>query len=164
MQKGWKIVVVVLLVVAVALAISIKNKNASDDSPIIDQEATVPLPPEPAKPQQASEAPVQASKSVPEPKPVKLPRLLDLGADKCIPCKQMAPLLEELKKEYAGKLEVVFIDVWKDGKTGQAYGIRSIPTQIFYDADGKELSRHVGFFSKADILGRFKEHGIELGE
>src|SRR3989339_154807 len=77
-----------------------------------------------------------------------LPRLLDLGAGKCIPCKMMAPILEELKTEYAGAMEVVFIDVWQDKDAGQKYGIQSIPTQIFYDASGKELFRHEGFFAK----------------
>ena len=94
--------------------------------------------------------------------PVKLPKLLDLGADKCIPCKMMAPILEELKKEQAGKLEVVFIDVWKNQSEAEKYGIQSIPTQIFYDSEGNELSRHIGFISKEDIIAKFKEHGIEL--
>ncbi|MFA5864274.1 MAG: thioredoxin family protein [Phycisphaerae bacterium] len=89
-----------------------------------------------------------------------LPRLLDLGADKCIPCKMMKPILEELKKEFEGKLQVDFIDVWENPGAGEQYGIQSIPTQIFYDSSGKELYRHVGFFSKADILGKWKELGI----
>ncbi len=93
---------------------------------------------------------------------VALPRLLDLGADKCIPCKMMAPILEELKQEYAGSLEVVFIDVWQDTKVGAKYGIQSIPTQIFYDASGKEVFRHEGFFSKEDILAKWKELGVDL--
>jgi len=91
-----------------------------------------------------------------------LPRLLDLGAGKCIPCKMMAPILEELKTEYAGAMEVVFIDVWQDKDAGQKYGIQSIPTQIFYDASGKELFRHEGFFAKEDILAKWKELGIHL--
>ncbi|MFH1609720.1 MAG: thioredoxin family protein, partial [Candidatus Bipolaricaulota bacterium] len=74
-----------------------------------------------------------------------LPKLVDLGADKCIPCKQMAPILEELRVEYADRFEVVFIDVWKNPAEANRYGIRIIPTQIFYDAAGKELYRHVGF-------------------
>lgn len=94
----------------------------------------------------------------------KLPRLIDLGADKCIPCKMMAPILEELKSEYAGKFEVVFIDVWKDPEKGREYGIRVIPTQIFYDANGEEFFRHVGFFSKEDILKSFSEKGINFNE
>ncbi len=91
-----------------------------------------------------------------------LPRLVDLGAGKCIPCKQMAPILEELKKEYAGRMEVVFIDVWKNPDAGKAYGVGMIPTQIFYDASGRELFRHTGFFGKEDILGKWKELGVEL--
>jgi len=91
-----------------------------------------------------------------------LPRLVDLGAGKCIPCKKMAPILEELKKEYAGRMEVEFIDVWKDPEAGKAYGIEMIPTQIFYDASGKELDRHTGFMGKEDILAKWKELGIEL--
>ncbi len=91
-----------------------------------------------------------------------LPRLVDLGAGKCIPCKMMAPILEELKTEYAGRLKVDFIDVWENPDAGKGYGIRIIPTQIFYDASGKELFRHEGFFSKADILAKWKELGIDI--
>ncbi|MDD3716543.1 MAG: thioredoxin family protein [Candidatus Marinimicrobia bacterium] len=99
-----------------------------------------------------------------EKSPKPLPKLLDLGADKCIPCKEMAPILEELKKEYAGVLEVEFIDVWKPENQQAAvkYGIRSIPTQIFFDPEGKELWRHVGFISKDDILKKWKELGYPL--
>jgi thioredoxin 1 len=91
-----------------------------------------------------------------------LPRLVDLGATKCIPCKLMAPVLEELKKEYAGKLQVDFIDVWEKPEAGKPYNIEVIPTQIFFDANGKELYRHIGFFAKADILAKWKELGVDL--
>lgn len=91
-----------------------------------------------------------------------LPKLLDLGANKCIPCKMMASILEELKKDYPGKLEVEFIDVWKNPDAAKQYGIEVIPTQIFYDATGKELFRHVGFFAKEDILAKWKELGVDL--
>ena len=92
----------------------------------------------------------------------KLPKLIDLGADKCIPCKMMAPILEELKNQYQGKLDVEFIDVWKNPDRAKQYGINLIPTQIFYDAEGKELFRHEGFYSKEEILGKWKELGIRL--
>lgn len=92
-----------------------------------------------------------------------LPKLLDLGADKCVPCKMMKPILEELSVEYNGRMEVVFIDVWKFRDAGEIYGIRAIPTQIFYSADGKELFRHTGFYPKADILAKWKELGVDLG-
>ena len=91
-----------------------------------------------------------------------MPRLLDLGADKCVPCKMMAPILEEMKKTYAGRLQVDFIDVWKNPEAGQQYGIRVIPTQIFFGADGKELARHEGFISREDILAKWKELGVNL--
>lgn len=91
-----------------------------------------------------------------------LPKLLDLGAGKCIPCKMMAPILGQMKTEYAGKLEVEFIDVWKNPDAGKQYKIEVIPTQIFYDATGKELFRHIGFMAKEDILAKWKELGVEL--
>lgn len=93
-----------------------------------------------------------------------LPKLVDLGAHKCIPCKMMAPILEELTKEYAGRMVVEFIDVWENPAAGQKYGVRVIPTQIFYGPDGKELFRHEGFFSKEDILGKWKEFGHTFPE
>ncbi len=91
-----------------------------------------------------------------------LPKLLDLGANKCIPCKMMAPILEELKKDYAGKLDVEFIDVWKNPDAGKPFKIEIIPTQIFFDAKGNERFRHIGFFSKDDILAQWKELGVDL--
>ena len=97
------------------------------------------------------------------PGPVKhLPRLVDLGAGKCIPCKLMVPILEELRKEYKGKLDVIVIDVWKDRSAAREYRIHVIPTQIFYDGNGKELYRHQGFFGKDDILKKWKELGIKF--
>ena len=74
----------------------------------------------------------------------------------------MAPILEELKREYTGRLEVEFIDVWKNPNAGKKYGIRGIPTQIFYDASGKELGRHLGFISKEQILQSFIKFGVEI--
>lgn len=93
-----------------------------------------------------------------------LPRLVDLGAGKCIPCKQMKPILEELTRDYADQFSVVFIDVWENRDEGAKYGIRMIPTQIFYGADGKELARHEGFMAKKDILEKWKNLGVALKE
>lgn len=91
-----------------------------------------------------------------------LPRLVDLGAGTCIACRMMEPILESLTEEYAGQLEVVFIDVWENRDAGKRYDIRVIPTQIFYDAIGKELFRHEGFMPKKDILAKWRELGVEL--
>lgn len=92
-----------------------------------------------------------------------LPRLLDLGAGKCVPCKAMAPILEELKKSHAATFTVEFIDVWKDPEAAKPYKIKLIPTQIFYAADGRELFRHQGFMGRDDILAKWKELGVDPG-
>jgi thioredoxin 1 len=86
-----------------------------------------------------------------------LPRLVDLGAGKCIPCKKMAPIIEEMTKDYAGIVDVVFVDVWKNPDAGKPYRIRVIPTQVFYDRSGKEVFRHEGFFSREEIEKVFRE-------
>lgn len=92
-----------------------------------------------------------------------LPRLVDLGSTTCIPCKQMAPILEELRQEYEGQFAVEVIDVRMNRTAGELYGIRVIPTQIFFDATGKERFRHEGFMAKADILAKWGELGVTLG-
>jgi len=109
----------------------------------------------------AAKAPAQKKPAKP---PAVLPRLVDLGATKCVPCKMMAPILEELAKEYKGKLKVEFIDVWENRDAGGKYGIRVIPTQIFFDRKGEEFFRHEGFYAKEDILRKFMDQGIELGK
>ena len=93
-----------------------------------------------------------------------LPRLVDVGADKCIPCKLMAPILEELKSEYAGRMNVEFIDTWKNPDEAKPYGVRIIPTQIFYGTNGKELFRRAGFISKEDILAKWQELGYDFAK
>lgn len=90
-----------------------------------------------------------------------LPRLIDFGASTCIPCKMMKPILDDLKVNYADTFTTEFTDVWEDGEAGKPYKINLIPTQIFFDADGKELFRHEGFYSKDDILEKWKEFGVE---
>jgi len=142
-SKGKSLFVKALIVVALAVAVgaTLYAKNAA--APKV----------EPAV------AAAPASQAAPG---ANLPKLIDLGATKCIPCKMMAPILEELKAEYAGKLNVVFIDVWENPEASKQHGINLIPTQIFLDAEGKELFRHEGFFSKEDILAKWKELGVEL--
>jgi thioredoxin 1 len=87
--------------------------------------------------------------------------MLDLGADKCIPCKMMAPIIEKLKKDYNGKADIIFIDVWKDPSQGEKFKISAIPTQIFFDKDGKEVSRHVGFLKEDAIVEKLNELGVK---
>ncbi len=78
---------------------------------------------------------------------------IELGSVRCIPCRMMQPIMEEIAKEYKGVVEVVFYDVWtKEGSPyGQKYKIRAIPTQIFLDEEGNEFFRHEGFFPKESL-------------
>ncbi len=110
----------------------------------------------------APAASAKASGAAPLPAPAPLPRLVDLGRGTCIPCKMMAPILEELAETYAGKLVVEVIDLREQPEAAGQYGIRVIPTQIFYDASGTERFRHEGFLSKDAILTKWRELGVEL--
>lgn len=106
--------------------------------------------------------PPQASAASPPAGEAALPRLVDLGANSCIPCKAMAPILAQLRTDYSGRMLVQFIDVWKDPAAAEPYGIRVIPTQIFFAADGRELARHEGFIGREEILARWKALGVSL--
>lgn len=107
----------------------------------------------------ALDAPAPAS---PVERSTALPRLLDLGATKCVPCKMMAPILEDLRTSMVGRLQVEFIDVWEKPAAAEPYAINLIPTQIFFGPDGRELYRHEGFISKEDILAKWAELGFHL--
>lgn len=74
--------------------------------------------------------------------------VVDLGAKTCIPCKMMIPVLDAMEKRYQGKAAIVFIDVWENPEQATRFGIRSIPTQIFFDKTGKEIYRHEGFLDQ----------------
>jgi thioredoxin 1 len=111
----------------------------------------------------AANAPATSTVNATLYQPTGIPRLVDLGADKCIPCIAMAPILEELKKDYNGRFEVEFIDVWKRREEAGRYGVRMIPTQIFYDGAGQELYRRSGFIGKEDILATWKKLGYDFG-
>jgi len=87
--------------------------------------------------------------------------MVDIGAKACIPCKMMIPVIESLSEEYEGRAAIVFIDVWKNPDETPKYGIRAIPTQIFYDKDGKEFMRHEGYFSKEEIIKVLTKLGVE---
>ena len=86
--------------------------------------------------------------------------MVDLGSDICIPCKLMAPIMEKVEKKYRGKAAVILIDVRKNQESAKRFGIRAIPTQIFFDKQGKEVYRHAGFMSEAEIDQVFKKMGV----
>ena len=88
--------------------------------------------------------------------------MLDLGAKKCIPCKMMAPIIEKLDKTYAGKASIVFIDVWKNNEQAGRFNIQGIPTQIFFNKDGKEVYRHTGFLDEESIIKQLTSMGVTV--
>ncbi|MBZ9689277.1 thioredoxin family protein [Clostridium estertheticum] len=113
-----------------------------------------------------------------------LPIMIDFGADTCIPCTEMAPVLKQLNQELRGKVIIKFVDVWKYQSLAEGYPISVIPTQIFFDKDGKPytpkdpeasqmqmysskdtkehaFTTHEGGMTKEQILSVFKEMGVE---
>jgi thioredoxin 1 len=177
MNKIMKVVIVLLLASAVVAVVVLKKaENKEQQKPVITEpiakvaetnKVDLPI----AKPAEPNNAPlvmtVKVVESAPAASPVelkKLPRMIELGSDKCVPCKMMAPIIEELKTELAGKLQMEFYDVWKDPTIGQKFGIRVIPVQIFIDPNDKEIFRHEGFFAKKDILSRWKKLGFDFGK
>lgn len=146
MNQTWKIVIVAVLIISIIAVLTAKrNKSEPVTEATMDMAASA---------GEAAQPGLLINKD--------LPILLDLGSDQCIPCKEMAPILEELKAVYTGKFQVEIVDVRKDPMIATVYNIQLIPTQIFLDASGKELFRHEGFYSKEDILSKWKELGFEM--
>ena len=85
---------------------------------------------------------------------------IELGADRCIPCKKMQPIMKEIAAAFPDRVQVVFYDVWKDPAPAEKYGIQLIPTQVFLDQNGKEIARHVGLYPKEEIIELLKKHGV----
>jgi len=137
-KNGWKIAVVVAVVAAIGVVLAAKNSTSPNDGPVKDMAEVEAL----ASPPSASEA---------------LPRFVEVGADSCVPCKMMQPVLDELRADYTGELAIEFADVWKNPELGEKYGVRTIPTQIIYDAGGTEVFRHTGFWPKEGIDAKLEE-------
>lgn len=109
-----------------------------------------------------STGPGPKSPTSPATRPAKdLPRLVELGAGKCQACKAMAPIIERLRKEYAGRIEVESVDVMEDRERARQIDFNLIPSQVFFDAAGKELYRHEGFMPQDQIEAKFKELGMD---
>lgn len=91
----------------------------------------------------------------------KSPVLADFGRGTCIPCKMMQPILEKLQEEYAGRAEILILDVAEYASLSRKYRITMIPTQIFFDSSGREVSRHQGFMPEDEIVAQLKLMGVE---
>ena len=88
---------------------------------------------------------------------------IELGSVRCIPCQQMQSVMKSIGKKYGNQVKVVFHDVWTpEGKPfGKQYNIEAIPTQVFLDEEGKEFSRHVGFFPEEELVKVLKSKGVK---
>jgi thioredoxin 1 len=86
---------------------------------------------------------------------------VELGSDKCIPCKEMRPVMDAIQAAFGEQIEIVFYDVWEDQSPAEEYGIQYIPTQVFLDEDGEEFHRHTGFYPQEEIEALLIEHGLE---
>ena len=89
------------------------------------------------------------------------PTIAEFGASTCIPCKQMKPILEELAKDYQGRVNVILVEVYDQMELTRQYKIMTIPTQILFDSEGKEVSRHIGLWPKAEIVAQMNKMGIK---
>jgi len=85
---------------------------------------------------------------------------VEFGATGCVPCDMMQPILDNLRKDYPQKLNVVFVHVREEQVLAARYGIRSIPVQVFFDAQGQEVFRHVGFFAQAEVDKQLAAMGV----
>ena len=94
----------------------------------------------------------------------KLPKMVDFKSPTCPPCRAMEPILAELAVEYAHAFELELVDVSlpENRERSIQNSIQYIPTQIFYDPDGRQIFRHTGYYSKQDILNKWKELGYDM--
>lgn len=88
---------------------------------------------------------------------------IELGSVRCIPCQQMQGVMKSVEEKYGSQVKVVFHDVWTpEGKPfGEKYGIEQIPTQVFLDENGKEFSRHVGYFPEEELVKVLNQKGVK---
>lgn len=78
--------------------------------------------------------------------------MLEIGSKSCIPCKQMEKVMEELRELFGDQLTIEFHDVYKDRSIAKTWRVRAIPTQVFLDAEGNEIHRHMGFYPTDEIV------------
>jgi thioredoxin 1 len=87
--------------------------------------------------------------------------LAEFGRGTCIPCKEMKPILEEVARDYVGRLNVMIISVDDYAALTREFRISAIPTQVFLDKDGQEVGRHIGFLPKKDIVASLARMGLK---
>lgn len=179
MKNGAKVAIVLLLAVAVAATFALRGgKRAAYVEPHEPPAAAAPAAQSApgAATQTSGQAPKQEVAAIVQAAPAGFvpncspggaaaaaaPRLLELGSSRCQACLEMAKVLEALRASQGPKLRVDFIDVFERPAAADDYKIALIPTQILFDAAGKEIFRHQGYFSHDDVLAKFRELGVKL--
>ncbi len=89
------------------------------------------------------------------------PTMADFGAGWCRACKHMEPILAEAAAKYADRADIVYVDTDDYSAIAKQYGIRLIPTQIFFDSQGKEAFRNIGLFPIEKIDQQFTKLGLQ---
>lgn len=90
-----------------------------------------------------------------------LPRMVQMSSSTCPPCLEMEPVIQELQKDYQGRIEIQVIDLIEHPEEISKNKLRVTPTQIFYNPQGKEVFRHEGYLSREEILQVFEELGVK---
>ena len=138
---------------SVSEAVPGREVSTKDDKPSSDGDASA----EPTDSKAASVKENPLANALRSGKPV----LADFGRGTCIPCKMMQPILEKLQKEYAGKAEILILDIGEYPVFSKEYHLMVIPTQIFFDSSGEEVNRHLGFMPEDEIVAQLKVMGVE---
>jgi len=152
-MKSLLIILIALLTLSACNAKTDTPQSESLQSAGLESDATVEQTPTVTD---TEPAPAPAEPQVPaepvKPKQVSpIVTFIELGAESCIPCRMMQPIMKEIREEYKGTVRVDFIDLYKDKNAAQKYGVRVMPTQVFLDAQGREFFRHEGFYPKEEI-------------
>ena len=152
MNNTTRVIIIALVAAAAAAAFYLKDRDDASQFEAVPLDVA-------GSPQETASADAATTDSAAlEGKP----RLVCLGAERCVPCRMMIPVRQALAETYPDTLGIQFVDVWQDRAAGQRYNIRVIPTTIFLDADGEEHYRQEGFMDKETIVAKFKELGIDL--
>lgn len=83
--------------------------------------------------------------------------MVNVGAAACVPCRLMAPVLERAARRYEGRARVLVVDIRTNRDALKTYGVRVLPTQIFFNAAGERVATHEGFLSEAELTRAIDE-------
>ncbi|MGM0444252.1 MAG: thioredoxin family protein [Fibrobacterota bacterium] len=149
-RSGLKAVVLILFILAAGIVVL---RKTSQQKPANGKE-------QPVQKGDSSTAPKQNNGATTSAQKASRARFIELGSENCVPCKMMVPVLDTLRTRYSDDISIQFIDVMKNRRAAQKYGIRSIPTQVILDESGREIFRHTGFWETAAIEEKLRDLSV----